>query len=149
MNRLLIVAAGIAVAVVLFFVFRPDGDDDDSANPPPPPSPTTTPTTVQTQPPPPPTTPKPAQSVVQVPIVVRGGTPAGGIRRVTVAKNRTVVLLVRSDVADEVHLHGYDLMRDVEPGVPVRLRFRATIPGRFEAELEDRGLQIADITVKP
>jgi hypothetical protein len=147
-NRLLIAAAGIAAAVVLFLVFRPDGGDDDSDNPPPPPNPPTTPTTVSTQPAPPPTTPRPP-SVVQVPIVVRGGKPVGGIRRVTVAKNRTVVLFVRSDVADEVHLHGYDIMRDVAPGSPVRLRFRATIPGRFEAELEDAGLQIADITVKP
>ena len=150
MNRLLIAAAGVAVAVVLFLVFRPDGDDDSANPPPPPPNPPTTPTTVATQPPPPPppTTPKPP-TVVQVPIVVRGGKPVGGIKRVTVAKNRRVVLVVRSDVADEIHLHGYDISRDVTPGTPVRLPFRATIPGRFEAELEERGLQIADITVKP
>ena len=147
MNRLLIAAAGIVVAVVLFLVLRPGGDD--STSPPPPPNPPTTPTTVSTQPAPPPTTPKPAAVVVQVPIVVRGGKPVGGIRRVTVPKNRVVVLFVRSDVPDEVHLHGYDIMRDVAPGSPVRLRFKATIPGRFEAELEDAGLQIADITVRP
>ncbi len=148
MNRLLIAAAGIAVAVVLFVVLRP-GDDDDSASPPPP-NPPTTPTTVSTQPPPPPTTPKPKPpALVQVPIVVRGGRPVGGIRRVTVAKNRQVVLLVRADTSDHVHLHGYDVMRDVAPGAPARLRFRATIPGRFEVELEDSGLQIADVTVKP
>jgi hypothetical protein len=150
MNRLLIAAAGIAVVVVLFLVFRPDGDDD-SANPPPPPSPPTTPTTVretETRSVPPSTTPR-RPTVVQVPIVVRGGKPVGGIKRVTVAKNRNVVLVVRSDVADEVHLHGYDISRDVTPGSPVRLPFRATIPGRFEAELEERGLQIADISVKP
>ena len=97
---------------------------------------------------PPPTTPKPP-AVARVPIAVRGGTPVGGIRRVTVAKNRQVVLVVSSDVADHVHLHGYDIMRDVAPGSPARLAFKATIPGRFEAELEDAGLQIADITVKP
>jgi hypothetical protein len=148
MNRLLIAAAGIVVAVVLFLVFRPDGDDDSAS---PPPSPPTTPTTVATQPPPPPTTPKPKPkpAVMQVTIVVRGGKPVGGIRRVTVAKNREVVLLVRSDVSDHIHLHGYDVMRDVGPGEPARLAFRATIPGRFEVELEDRKLQIADITVKP
>ena len=73
----------------------------------------------------------------------------GGIRRATVARNRRVVLLVRSDVADHVHLHGYDIMRDVAPGAPGRLGFRATVPGRFEVELEDRSLQIAEITVKP
>ena len=147
MSRVLIAAAGIAVAVVLFLVLRPDNEED--ANPTPPPSPATTPTTVSTQPPPPPTSPQPTPAIVQVPIVVRGGTPVGGIRRVTVAKNRRVVLVVRSDVADHIHLHGYDVMRDVAPGAPARLAFRATIPGRFEVELEDAGLQIADITVKP
>ena len=150
MNRLLIAAAGIAAAVVLFLVFRPDGGDDDSASPPPPPTPATT-TTRETgprsAPPPPPLTPKPA--IVQVPIVVRGGRPVGGIKRATVAQDRVVVVVVRSDVADHVHLRGYDIMRDVAPGSPARLRFRATIPGRFEAELEERGLQIADITVRP
>jgi hypothetical protein len=146
-NRLLIAAAGIAAAVVLFLVLRPDGGDDDSSSPPPPPNPPTTPTTVSTQPAPRPPAPTPA--IVQVPIVVRGGTPVGGIKRATVAKDRVVVLVVRSDVADHVHLHGYDIMRDVAPGSPARLRFRATIPGQFEAELEDRGLQIANITVRP
>jgi hypothetical protein len=149
MKRLLIAAAGIAAAALLFVVLRPD--DDDSSSPPPPPAPPTTPTTVSTQPPPPPTTPTPPSppKIVQVSIVIRGGRPVGGIRRVTVAKNRRVVLLVRSDVADHVHLHGYDVMRDVAPGAPGRLEFRATIPGRFEVELEDRGQQIADVTVKP
>ena len=82
-------------------------------------------------------------------IVVRGGRPVGGIRRATVARNRRVILTVRSDVSDHVHLHGYDVMRDVGPGMPGRIDFRATIPGRFEVELEDSRLQIADITVNP
>ncbi|HKG09720.1 MAG TPA: hypothetical protein VKB07_04050 [Gaiellaceae bacterium] len=138
MNRLLIAAAGIVVAVVLFLVFRPDGGDDDSASPPP-----TTPTR-ETGTRSVPTT----AAIVEIPIVVRGGKPVGGIKRATVAKDRVVVLVVRSDVADEVHLHGYNVMRDVEPGTPARLRFRATIPGQFEAELEERGLQIANITVR-
>jgi hypothetical protein len=56
---------------------------------------------------------------------------------------------VRADVSDHVHLHGYDVFRDVSPGGPARLRFRATIPGRFEVELEDRKLQIAQIEVRP
>jgi len=146
-NRLLIAAAGIVVAVVLFLIFRPGGDDD-SANSPPPPNPPTAPGETGTRSvAPPPTT--PSVAVVEIPIVVRGGKPVGGIKRVTVAKNRVVVLFVRSDVADEVHLHGYNVMRDVAPGSPARLRFRATIPGRFETELEDAGLQIADVTVEP
>jgi hypothetical protein len=148
MNRLLIAAGGVVVAAVLFLLLRP-GDDDASTSPPPPPPPTTPATvpTEPTEPPPPPPPPRP--TVVRVPITVRGGTPVGGIRRVTVARNRNVLLIVRADVSDHVHLHGYNVMRDVGPGAPARLQFRATIPGRFEVELEDAGLQIADITVNP
>jgi hypothetical protein len=85
----------------------------------------------------------------QIRIVVVDGAPQGGIVRETVDQGDRVVLVVRSDVSDHVHLHGYDIMRDVGPGTTARLPFRATIPGRFEVELEDRGVQIADITVQP
>jgi ABC-type glycerol-3-phosphate transport system substrate-binding protein len=82
-----------------------------------------------------------------VTVVVENGVPKGGIVRRAVDVGDRVILVVRSDVSDEVHVHGYDLMRDVAPGKPVRLAFRAAIPGRFEVELEDRGVPIADITV--
>ena len=103
---------------------------------------TTTTTTTETTPPPPP-------GPTEIRIVVVDGAPQGGIVREKVEKNDRVVLIVRSDVSDHVHLHGYDIMRDVAPGKPARLPFKATIPGRFEVELEDRGVQIADITVTP
>ncbi len=59
------------------------------------------------------------------------------------------MLVVSSDVVDEVHLHGYDKSVDVTPGTPARLAFVASLPGRFEVELEDRALQIADLEVSP
>jgi hypothetical protein len=73
----------------------------------------------------------------------------GGVRRVTVGKGRRVILIVTSDVADHVHLHGYDVMRDVAPGSPARLAFTATIVGTVEVELEDRGVPLARITTQP
>ena len=82
-------------------------------------------------------------------IVVTGGKVAGGIQRPKVKQDDHVVLVVKSDVADEVHLHGYDLHADVEAGGTARIPFVATIPGRFEVELENRGLQLAEITVTP
>lgn len=90
---------------------------------------------------------------VEKPTVVRvtvvNGAPEGGIVRATVDQGDRVRLVVTSDVADEIHLHGYDVSRAVAAGGAVTLAFRATIPGRFEAELEERGVQIADITVEP
>lgn len=82
-------------------------------------------------------------------IVVQNAAPKGGIVRETVGKGDRVVLVVTSDVADEVHLHGYDLKRDVSAGGTARIRFKAKLVGRFEVELEERGVQIADLTVKP
>ena len=72
----------------------------------------------------------------------QGGKPVGGIQRATVKKGQKVAIVVHSDVADEVHVHGYDLHKDVTAGGTVRIVFQATIPGVFEAELESRGLQI-------
>jgi uncharacterized cupredoxin-like copper-binding protein len=82
-------------------------------------------------------------------IVVRGGKVVGGLQRATVKQGEKVAIVVGSDVADEVHLHGYDQSTDVAPGKQARLVFVASIPGRFEVELEDRGLQIADLEVRP
>jgi hypothetical protein len=144
MNRLLIVGIGIVVAAGLFLVFRPDDTDEPTATPPPATTEATTTVTTTGPPPPPPGPPPPAQ----VRIVVRGGLPVGGPRRVTVARGRRVILNVTSDVSDHVHLHGYDLTQDVAPGMPARIAFRATRPGTVEAELEDRGVQIARITAQ-
>ena len=90
-----------------------------------------------------------AEEPTEVKIVVVNGAPKGGIVRQTVDKNDQVVLVVTSDVADEIHLHGYDKAKDVTAGGTIRLPFKATIPGRFEAELESRGVQVAEITVEP
>lgn len=148
--RIALAAGAVALAVVLFLVLRPDGDDEAQPQPAPqpPPTQTNTPTETDTTPPPPPR-PPPPPPVTRINIIVRGGEVLGGVRRVRVVKGRRVVLLVRSDVDDHVHLHGYDRFRDVGPGAPARLRFRATLVGRFEVELEDRSFQIAEIEVRP
>ena len=104
---------------------------------------TTTRTTTETE-----TTPDVAEPKV-VRVTVVNGSPKGGIVRETVDKGERVVIVVSSDVADEVHLHGYDIVRDVTAGGMARIAFLATLPGRFEVELENRGVQIADITVQP
>ena len=88
-----------------------------------------------------------ATKPVEVTIVVENGAPKGGIVRQTVSKGDHVVLVVTSDVADEIHLHGYDKSKDVPAGGTIRLPFVATVPGRFVVELEQRGVQIADLTV--
>ena len=82
-------------------------------------------------------------------ITVVNGQPQGGVKTVSVKKNEPVVLKVQSDVADEIHVHGYDLKKDVTKGGSVTFTFKATIEGRFEVELEDAGTQIANLEVTP
>jgi nitrous oxide reductase len=82
-------------------------------------------------------------------IVIRNGKPVGGIKKMTVPKGDPVRFRVTSDVADEVHVHGYDLMKDVAKGGTVEFNFPAKIDGEFEAELEHRGEQILALTVEP
>jgi hypothetical protein len=140
-RRILLAAGALVAAVVLFVVLRPD---DEQA---PPATVRTEPTTTETT-----TT---ATTTVENPgplrleLTVRDGRPVGGVRRLDVERGQGVVLVVRSDVADHVHVHGVDLFRDVGPGSPARLRFRSRVAGVIEIELEDRHLLLAELQVRP
>ena len=112
-------------------------DDSSSAS-------TTDSTTTETE-----TTTTEVATPTVVSIVIVDGVPKDGIVRQSVTKGDRVVLVVKSDVADEIHVHGYDLMRDVAAGGTARLPFTATLPGVFEVELEGHGVQIAELTVNP
>jgi hypothetical protein len=82
-------------------------------------------------------------------IVVRDGKPVGGIRDLTYNKGERIHFVVDSDVSDEVHVHGYDIIKDVRAGGSVSFDFPASIEGVFEAELEGRKEQIIQLTVNP
>ena len=75
------------------------------------------------------------------------GQVSGDTGRIPVEAGSQVTITVSSDVADEIHLHGYDLSADVGPEAPGSLTFQATIPGVFEVELENRGTLLLTIQV--
>lgn len=143
-------ALGLALCIVALatgFALASCGSDDEAGN-----TTVTTTTTVPTTTEPPTTTtppPPPPPEPTEVRVRVVGGAPQGGIVRKTVDQGDRVVVVVTSDVVDHVHIHGYDLFRDVGPGKRGRIAFRARIPGRFVVELEDRHAQIAELTVEP
>jgi hypothetical protein len=82
-------------------------------------------------------------------VTVVDGKPEGGVKTLTYKKGDTVDLTVKSDTADEIHIHGYDFHKDVEKGGSVHFSFPAKIDGRFVIELEDAGEQIASLQVEP
>jgi hypothetical protein len=137
--------ATVATIVVLFIVFA-GGDDegnDTSAT-------ATTQTQTQT------TTAEQAPQNEEEPavaadeqITIRNGKPVGGVKELSFDSGERVRFVVTSDVADEIHVHGYDVAKDVRAGGSVRFGFPADLEGVFEVELEGRGEQIAELRVSP
>src|ERR671931_1871293 len=83
------------------------------------------------------------------PVVIHvvNGKPQGGIQKITVNKGQPVRFTVDSDVADEIHVHGYNFHKDVKKNGSVSFDFSATIDGIFVIELESRSEQIASLQV--
>jgi hypothetical protein len=84
----------------------------------------------------------------RIEVQVAGGQVSGDSGRVPVAAGTPVTLVVTSDAADELHVHGYDLTADLAPGQPAELSFDATIPGVFEVELHDAGTVLLTLQVQ-
>ena len=75
------------------------------------------------------------------------GKAGGDTGRVPVALGTSVSLVVTSDVADEVHLHGYDIEKELSPGQPATLQFTADVAGVFEVELHHAGTVLLRLQV--
>ena len=83
-----------------------------------------------------------------VSVTVRGGSVDGPSRQ-RVTLNEQVTVRVTSDVADEVHVHGYDRTAPVGPGQIAEIRFAANIPGVFEVEFERSRRVLFTLEVRP
>jgi hypothetical protein len=59
-----------------------------------------------------------------------------------------VRLVVTSDVADEIHVHGYELEKALTPGDPATLEFMADQSGLFEVELHETGKMLTSLVVR-
>ncbi|TFV89786.1 hypothetical protein [Blastococcus sp. CT_GayMR16] len=83
----------------------------------------------------------------RIEVQVSGGGASGDTGRVPVAVGEHVTLVITSDAADEVHVHGYDLEAELSPGQPAELAFDATIRGVFEVELHEAGTLLLSLQV--
>jgi hypothetical protein len=87
-------------------------------------------------------------------IRIEDGAVVGGAKTIDVVKGDTVRIVVSANAPDDIHLHGYDIERSVEPGQPARFRFKADAEGAFEIEshvAEDAGRDplVARLLVSP
>lgn len=140
----LIGAALVGVAIVLFVVLRGGGDDEDTQS-------VSGGASAKSESAPEKSSSEPTEKKPAIPTVVVGkdGKPVGGVTEITVRQGEDVHFEVKSAIAEEIHVHGYDLMKDVPAGGTVSFDFPAEIEGIFEAELEGRGEQIVELQVEP
>jgi hypothetical protein len=141
-QRIGLIGAALIVAAILFILFQPEDSDDDTEP---------TPATEQTlQGEPTATVPAPEPKPEFEVIRIVDGSVQGGERRITVSKDDVARIQVSSDAPDEIHLHGYDVTKDVAPGKPARFRVQAAIEGVFEIEAHDLGhVVVGTLVVEP
>jgi hypothetical protein len=95
-----------------------------------------------------PTAEAPAEDVEAIEVSVVDGKVQPAFRRVEVERGTTVELTVTSDVADELHIHGYDEEAELAPGAPATVTFVADEDGVFEVETHETGLQLLALVVR-
>jgi hypothetical protein len=144
--RWLVLGGSVVMIAVLFVASRPDDAATPTSTASPTPTATATPTDTPSASPTPSPSPSPNAGLIEV--TVRGDR-VQGPDRAAIRQGEQVILVVHADVSDHVHVHGYDLMADVGPGRPARIRFRANVPGVFEVELEDAGRPLLELEIAP
>jgi hypothetical protein len=119
-----LVGAGVVIVAVVLLVVLQSSDSDNSGNT--------------------------DGGKLQTIVVDKAGHPVGGIRQLTYNKGEQILFKVQVPFAEEVHLHGYDVAKEIpKGGGTVTYSLPASIEGVFEAELEDRKEQIIEMTVNP
>ncbi len=116
-------ASLVVVAVVLLIILSSGGSDESSAT-----------------------------DAGKVPTIVidKEGHPVGGIQELVYHKGDQIHFKVEVPFEEEVHLHGYDVMKEVpKGGGTVVYDLPASIEGVFEAELEGHKEQIIELKVEP
>ena len=73
----------------------------------------------------------------------------GKVQKIKVQKGDQVRFEARSPTDNEVHVHGYDILKDAPAGKTIEISFPADIEGIFEIEFEQTGEQIAELEVRP
>jgi hypothetical protein len=146
-QRFAFLGVAAVIAIVAGFVLADSSEDDTdgersaaTATA----TPTATETPAEEETPTPTETPTP-EPTPEPPPLLR----AGRVAELEYEQGDTVRLRIRSDVAEHVHVHGYDLLVDVVPGRTARMEFEADITGIFEIEFENSHEQIAELKVNP
>jgi FtsP/CotA-like multicopper oxidase with cupredoxin domain len=136
-QRLTFLGIAVVIAIVAVVVLVGGGETDTSDA-------ETTPTAAADEPAAQTATPSATPPATPTPLLQ-----GGKVTKLEFTEGDTVKFRVTSDVPEEVHVHGYDIAKDLEPGKVTTVSFPATITGIFEIEYEHAGEQIGELRVNP
>jgi len=86
----------------------------------------------------------------EIPLIrIEGGVKTEGIDTLSVRVGETVRFQVEADTADELHVHGYDIIVETVPAEAVLVEFVADATGIFEVELHHAEFHFLDVEVTP
>jgi hypothetical protein len=146
-QRLFFLGIAAVIAVVAVILIAGSGGDEDTDGEQTAATPTATSTETpasqeaspqQTETPTPTPTPKPPPLLQ-----------SGKVTRLEFQKDDTVKFRVASDTDEEIHVHGYDIEKEIPAGETVPVSFKATIEGIFEIEFHHSAEQIGELRVQP
>jgi hypothetical protein len=86
--------------------------------------------------------------VASLKITISNGEVSSRPSTLSVATGDRVRIRVISDAADELHVHGYEIEREIAAGKPTVAEFTADIPGKFEVELHELDEQVSELEVQ-
>jgi hypothetical protein len=145
-QRFTFLAIAVAIAVVTVVVLADSSEDDSEPD-----QTAATPTATATP------EASPAEEETATPTATPTPTPrpqpplltAGKVRELEYTEGDTIRFRVRSDVDEEIHVHCYDITRDVPAGDTITVSFKASITGICEVEFHGSGEPIAELRVEP
>lgn len=137
---LIFILAGTLLMAVLFLWFKPEGQAPQISAPVIAPVVEALPAVV---------TPPPAPAPKVFELAVKNKQLVSGPHLLQVVQGDAVTIRITSDIAEELHLHGYDQTVDLQANVPGNLSFVADHSGRFEYELEHSGIELGVLEVLP
>jgi hypothetical protein len=91
----------------------------------------------------------PSQATDIFDLVLKDGKLASGQSVIQVHRGEQVILRIKSNTTDELHLHGYDLHARIIPQETAVLEFSANRTGRFTLELHEAQTELGALEVYP
>ena len=84
------------------------------------------------------------------------GKPVGGAQDISATQGDHLTMTLETDVPAELHIHGYELSKDIDAGKAGSISFSADATGEFEVEAhhlvhgeEGPGAELATLRVNP